>query len=113
VRLLLDAHLSPSGIGERLRGIGHDVRCIAEESALEGLDDPEVLELAAAEGRILVTRASRDFARILREWAEAGRSHGGCMLIGHDQFAEIVAGVKRLPDERPDQGAWRDLVLAV
>ncbi len=45
------------------------------------------MELAAGEGRVLVTWNSRDFAPILREWAEAGHDHAGAILIwtlGHE-----------------------------
>lgn len=115
MRLLLDANLSPGGVAVALRGLGHDVRALAEEPALEALDDPAVLALAAAEGRILVTRNSRDFAPILREWAESGRSHAGCILIwtlDHSRFAEIVAAVQRLLMARPRQEDWRDLAEA-
>jgi predicted nuclease of predicted toxin-antitoxin system len=115
VRLLLDANLSPRGIGLPLRSTGHDVRALAEEPALDALDDPGVLALAASEDRILVTRNSRDFAPLAREWAEAGRSHAGCILIwtlDHSRFAEIVAGIERLLAERPRQEDWRDLTEA-
>lgn len=116
MRLLLDANLSPRGVGEPLRAAGHDVRSLAAEQALEGLDDPDVMSLAASEGRILVTRNSRDFAPILREWAEAGRVHAGCILIwslDHSRFAEIVAGVERLLAERPRPEDWRDIAVAL
>lgn len=116
MRLLLDAHLSPRGVGEPLRRAGHDVLALAAEPALEGLDDPEVLALAATEGRILVTRNSRDFAPILRQWAEGGRPHAGCILIGsfdHSRFAEIVDGVRRLLEERPDPTDWSGIVVAL
>jgi hypothetical protein len=39
---------------------------------------------------VLITRNSRDFAPIAREWAEARRSHAGLILIwtlDHSQFA--------------------------
>jgi len=88
---------------------------LAEETALEGLDDPEVLTLAASQERILVTRNSRDFAPILREWAESGRHHAGCILIwslDHSQFAEIVAGVQHLLAQWPDPDAWREIAVA-
>ncbi|SRR5712692_3173409 len=115
MRLLLDANLSPRGIGLPLRAAGHDVRALAEEPTLDALDDPGVLELAASERRILVTRNSRDFAPLAREWAEARRSHAGCLLIwtlDHSQFAEIVAGVERILAEIPRQEDWRDLTAA-
>jgi len=88
---------------------------LAEETALEGLDDPEVLTLAASQERILVTRNSRDFAPILREWAESGRHHAGCILIwslDHSQFTEIVAGVQHLLAQWPDPDAWREIAVA-
>ncbi len=115
MRLLLDANLSPRRIGSPLRSSGHDVRALAEEPTLDALDDPAVLEFAASEGRILVTRNSRDFAPLARDWAEAHRSHAGCILIwtlDHGQFAEIVAGIERLLAQRPRQEDWRDLTEA-
>ena len=82
----------------------------------EGLADPDVLALAAAEGRILVTRTSRDFAPLLREWAEAGRPHAGCVLIWTlrtDEFGLMLDGLRRLFSQRPDQSAWRDYAVAL
>ena len=81
MRLLLDANLSPKRIGAPLEKRGHDVLSLASDAALGALDDPQVLEVAAEQGRILVTRNSRDFAPLLREWAEADRHHAGCILI--------------------------------
>jgi predicted nuclease of predicted toxin-antitoxin system len=116
VRLLLDANLSPRQIGGPLRAAGHDVLALAEDASLEGLDDPLVLELAAAQKRVLITRNSRDFAPLAREWAEAQRTHCGVILIwtlDHSQFAKIVAGIERLIAQRPTHEHWRDLVLAL
>ena len=56
LRLLLDANLSPKRIGSVLQKRGHDVLSLAADTALGALDDPQVLELAAEQGRILVTR---------------------------------------------------------
>lgn len=116
MRLLLDANLSPRRIGERLREAGHDVHALAADPALEGLEDRLVMELAAGEGRVLVTRNSRDFAPILREWAETGRDHAGAILIwtlGHHEFAAIVAGIERLLGERPGPERWRGVTLSI
>lgn len=115
MRLLLDANLSPRRIAVPLRKSGHDVLALAEDAAYEGLSDPQVLELAASEARVLVTRNSRDFAPIAREWAEAQRSHAGLILIwtlDHSQFAEIVAGIERQLDRWPSQEQWRELSAA-
>jgi hypothetical protein len=116
VRLLLDANLSPRRVGSALEKRGHDVLSMASDAALGALDDPQVLELAAREDRIVVTRNSRDFAPLLREWAEADRHHAGCILIwtlGHHEFGAIIKGIDRLLRERPDAEQWRDLAVAL
>ncbi len=115
MRLLLDANLSPRGIGEPLRTRGHDVLALAEDPAFEGLSDPDVLALAASEERILITRNSRDFAPLAREWAEVRRSHAGLILIwtlDHSQFRQILAGVDAQLERRPAQVQWRDISAA-
>jgi predicted nuclease of predicted toxin-antitoxin system len=116
LRLLLDANLSPRGIAAKLRNNGHDVLALAEDATFEGLPDPEVLELAASEQRVLITRNSRDFAPLARQWAEAGRPHAGIIILiwtlDHSQFAEILAGVERQLRERPSQEEWRDITIA-
>lgn len=115
MRLLLDANLSPRRVADRLRDAGHDVLALAQETALEGLPDPQVLELASAQQRVLITRNSRDVAQLARQWAEAGRQHAGIVLIwtlDHHQFAEIVTGVERQLRQRPTQEQWRDLTVA-
>jgi hypothetical protein len=92
------------------------VLSLGSDAALGALDDPQVLELATREDRILVTRNSRDFAPLLREWAEAGRHHPGCILIwtlGHHEFGAIIDGVERLVDHYPDAEQWRDLAVAL
>lgn len=115
MRLLLDANLSPRGIAAPLRHAGHDVLALSEDAAFEGLPDPQVLELAATDQRLLVTRNSRDFAPLARQWAEAGRSHAGIVLIwtlDHSQFAAIRAGIERQLRQRPSQDQWRDITVA-
>jgi predicted nuclease of predicted toxin-antitoxin system len=116
VRLLLDAHVSGPRVGHWLETAGHEVRALDQELALEGLDDNEVLALAAAEERILVTHNIRDFPAILREWAAAERSHAGVILvygIDHREFDLIVRGIELCLAQYPDAASWRDLALVV
>ena len=116
MRLLLDANLSPKRIGAALAEPGHDVLALATDPALGALDDPDVLALAAEEQRVLVTRNAKDFAPLLREWAEAGRAHAGCILIwtlAHHEFGAIIDGVSRLLAARPDSQAWQDVTVAL
>lgn len=87
----------------------HDVRALDEERQLEGLADDEVLALAVAEQRILVTHNVADFPAILREWAEGSRSHAGVILvygIDHNEFDLVARGVQRMLELRPSQEAW-------
>lgn len=116
MRLLLDANLSPKRIGSALVKRGHDVLSLASDAALGGLDDPQVLQMAADQGRILVTRNSRDFAPLLRQWSEEGRHHSGCILIwtlGHQEFGAIIKGVTMLLREHPEPQQWSDLTVAL
>ena len=116
MRLLFDANLSGRRIARPLREDGHDVVALNERLEWEGLADPDVLTLAAAEGRILVTRNSRDFAPLLREWAEAGRPHAGCVLIwtlDTNELGPILDRLRRLFSARPEQSAWRDYSVAL
>lgn len=83
MRLLLDANLSSK------RSAG---RSPNEATAL---DDAQVLERATEQARILATGNVRDFAPLLREWAEADRHHAGCVPIwtlAHHEFG-IIRGV--------------------
>jgi predicted nuclease of predicted toxin-antitoxin system len=113
VRLLLDAQLSERRIGTRLRAAGHDVRSLQAEPELDGLDDEDVLALATADDRILVTRNSRDFAPIAREWAELGRTHAGVILIWTfrtNEFGKIVAAVESVLG---GHDSWTELVVGI
>jgi predicted nuclease of predicted toxin-antitoxin system len=116
VRLLLDAQLSDRGIGEPLRGRGHDVAALQADTALKALSDENVLALATDQGRVLVTRNARDFAPLARRWASRNRSHAGLILIWTLQtnaFDQIVERVDELCTQRAEPDEWLDLVLTI
>jgi predicted nuclease of predicted toxin-antitoxin system len=98
MRILLDAHISGRTVGKSLAEGGHDVRALDSEQELEGLSDPEVLQLAATEGRVLVTANVRDFEPLLREWAGEGRPHAGAILapssVRNEAFGVLISGVE-------------------
>src|SRR5215211_5363366 len=115
MKILLDAHISGRTVGKALTENGHDLRAIDSEPELEGFSDPEVLELAAAEGRILVTANMRDFEPLLREWAGESRSHAGVILVPssvrNEAFSVLITGVEETPadigqEEWVDRLAW-------
>ena len=116
MRLLLDEHFSPRRIGGRLTAAGHDVLAIAEIPAYAGLPDEQVLELAAAEERVLVTRNAKDFDRITRGWASRERRHAGVLLVWTretDEFGSLAAEMLATLEKIGDQDAWANLVLAI
>ncbi|MBO0685056.1 MAG: DUF5615 family PIN-like protein [Candidatus Dormibacteraeota bacterium] len=109
LRLLLDAHISSSAVGKRLREPGHDVFALDEHADLEGIDDPDLLELATSESRILVTHNVRDFPDILRAWAEGGRNHAGCVIvvgIALNEFGPLFDAIEVALGQEPSQNAW-------
>lgn len=111
MRLFLDAHVSGRRVAQALRKAGHDVRAADEERELDGMPDEDLLELATAEGRVMVTFNVADFPGIVRRWAEAGRSHAGCAIvvgIDHGEFGTVIRVIQRTLDARPAQRDWRD-----
>lgn len=81
---------------------------------MAALADTDVLALAARDHRILVTFNHRDFVPLVRDWASAGRDHGGCLIvygIDHSEFGLILHRIRELLAARPHQPSWRGLTL--
>ena len=116
MRLLLDADLSRRRIAVPLEERGHDVVALQADPSRRSLPDELVLEWAATETRILVTRNARHFQPLARLWAEEARAHAGLILIWGLQsnaFGDIVAGVEEVLLKFPDADGWRNLVLSI
>jgi len=113
MRILLDAHISGRTVGKALIEGGHEARALDSEPELEGLSDPEVLQLAATEGRVLVTANIRDFEPLLREWAGESRSHTGVILVPssvrNEAFGVLISGVEETIADT-NQEDWVDRV---
>jgi uncharacterized protein YaiI (UPF0178 family) len=112
VRLLLDHDVSGPRVGSRLAGRGHDVRALDQEPQHAGLADDEVLRLAAADGRIVVTHDVNTFPAVLREFADRGESHAGASIlvaIRSRDFDLIVRAVEACLARYPRQEQWRDM----
>ena len=87
-----------------------DVPIAFRHPELAGLRDEDVLGYAARERRIVVTRDLTDFPPLLRAWAEAGRSHAGCILVTleHSEFGRILRRLDSLLERFPAQRDWVD-----
>lgn len=79
MRLLLDEMHAP-GIADRLSAESFDVIAVAAQPGLRGTPDADLLALAAAEGRALVTENVADFMALASHWASTGASHAGLIF---------------------------------
>jgi hypothetical protein len=110
LRLLLDADLSSHSLVRILGERGHDVLAAGLNDELKQLDDPILFAVAQEERRVMTTHNFYDFPGILREWAEAGRSHSGC-IISHlptNAYGEMARRFDRWFQQFPSQSDWID-----
>ena len=108
---MLDAHLSGSKIGAALENLGHDAKATER---MERLSDEALLEMAAEEGRILVTHNVKDFASILQS-RPPEKSHSGVIFIPNsvrlNHFGTIISGIHETvsgfsQEQWADKVAW-------
>ena len=109
MKLLLDEMLSPA-IARALRSRGHDVATIAGNPERKALPDPEVLELARAEHRAIVTNNVRDFRRLHNEAiTPGGAGHYGMIFIPgsyrrtRDDTGRIIAALESILGKYPGE----------
>ena len=88
-----------SRLTRSLRAAGHDVIAIAETRA--GITDEEVIELARAERRLLITE-DKDFGQLV---ISATKESSGVLLIRYPAFARsgLADAVLALLKERGDK----------
>ena len=79
MRLLLDEHYSPR-IAQQLRQRGYDVVSVSERTELIGLSDSDLLRVAAAERRSIVTENVADFVELTRHFAAREEDHYGVIF---------------------------------
>jgi hypothetical protein len=118
VKLLLDEMLSPA-IARELRSRGHDVTAVAGNPDREALSDPEVLALARAEQRAVVTNNLRDFRPLHHEAiTPGGAGHFGMIFMPGSyrrtraDTGRIIAALEAILTQYPggndlaNGGAW-------
>lgn len=79
MRFLLDVHVHHAAAGE-LRRRGLDV-VHAADAGMAATPDDELLDYAAREGRIVVTRNYRDFAPLVEAYNRFGRGFPGVLFL--------------------------------
>lgn len=94
MRLLLDAHYSPA-IAEQLRERGHDVSSAGERDDLRSLPDDQLLGVAIAEQRALVTNNAADFVPLIQRAVETGMHHYGLVLTSDRTLPRSTRAIGR------------------
>lgn len=114
MKLLLDEHFSPE-IARQLRHRGHDVVAARERTELHGLSDRELLAVATAEGRAVVTENVVDFVELHRQSILGSDSHAGLVFTSPGRFprsrraiGRLVKALQSLLASSPETDALRD-----
>ncbi len=110
LRLLLDADLSSQSLVHILAERGYDVVAAGLVEELKQLDDPILFAVAQEQRRLTLTQNSHDFPDILREWADAGRRHHGCIIsaVPTNAYGEMERRLERWFRLCPSQDDWID-----
>ena len=109
MRLLLDEMLSPV-IARELRERGHDVESVAGSPGREAMSDPEVLALARAERRAIVTNNLRDYRPLHNEAiVPGGDGHFGMIFTSRTNrrtkadIGRIIAALEAILAQHPGE----------
>lgn len=81
LKLLLDEHISPRVAKGLHRHYTVESMAAWENGRFLGQDDSACLEHAEERGLSLVTYDRRTIPPLLKDWAEAGRKHGGVIFV--------------------------------
>jgi len=77
------------------------------------LEDLELLRLARDEDRVLITSNIGDFVEHITEWAQAGQSHAGVIMVSYqvkkERFGLLIQSIERLLEDT-SQEQWIDRI---
>lgn len=93
VSLFLDEDVDPL-LAAVLRMRGVDA-ISAQEAGLRSVNDEDLLEGAARQGRVLVTHNVADFVKLAREWAGVHRNHAGILVGRQMGFKGLLRRVSK------------------
>ena len=94
-RLLLDEMLGQA-VARGVRAEGLDVVAVVERADLVSASDDDVLAVATAEDRLVVTRNVPDFVALHARRLAEGRVHAGVVCVASRSFPEDSRQVGRL-----------------
>lgn len=114
IKLLLDEMHTPI-IAAALTEAGWDVIAVAAEPSLRSASDTELLDHAAAVGRVLVTENIRDYMPLAKSRAMEGEPRPGLILTNPKRFnrtslaypGNVIAALRAFLESPPLQGqSW-------
>jgi predicted nuclease of predicted toxin-antitoxin system len=104
MKFYLDEDLSPTN-AEIMRRLGTDA-ITAHEVGMSGAADEEQLDLAAAQGRCLVTRNRNDFILISLMYLDSCRPHCGVIIVPYtfkgNEFRRIAEALLAFASLNPN-----------
>ena len=111
LKLLLDEHISPrvaKGLRRQHRWLTVNFMAEREKGRFLGQDDSACLEHAEKQGLTLVTYDRRTIPPLLKDWAEAGRNHGGIIFVDEKTISpsDIGGQVRALSKLIRESGDW-------
>jgi hypothetical protein len=113
IRFLADASLRDAIVSGCLRREPAIDFLSANDANLEGIPDPEVLALAAAEGRIPVTSDLKTMPRHFGEFLEEGGSSAGVFLVKQDTPVAEVIEALLLVWAASEADEWKNRILEI
>jgi predicted nuclease of predicted toxin-antitoxin system len=85
MKLLLDEHHSPK-VAAQLVKVGFDIVAASSDEPTRNITDEELLAVATAADRVIVTENIADFSPLAAHWAVDGRKHPRVILTHPDKF---------------------------
>lgn len=113
IRFLADASLRDAIVSGCLRREPTIDFLSASDANLEGVPDPAVLALAAAEGRILVTSDWKTMPRHFADFLEAGGCSAGVFLVKQHRAVADVIEALLLVWAASDSEEWKNRILEI
>ncbi len=95
MKLLLD-EMWPPAVAEALRRRGHDVVAVAALPDLRGKSDEEIVEVALAEGRVIVTENVVDYRSLMAIAMRDGRDFPPLIFTSNRRWPRAKGVVGRL-----------------
>jgi hypothetical protein len=113
IRFLADASLRDAIVSGCFRREPAIDFLSANDANLAGVPDPEVLALAAAEARILVTSDLKTMPRHFGEFLQAGGDSAGVFLVKqHTPVADVIEALL-LVWAASDADEWKNRILEI